>query len=142
MNELHKDTDTYNDVKRNPLRSLQSKVNNILLNFNDNNYLDFNYDKNCLTQTNTVIPRAYGLPKIHKLNYLLRPIISTINSPIHFLSKLIDSEIKNCLNRRKSYISNSLVLKNELANIFIPQGYILVSLDVRHYLPIFRLIYF
>lgn len=104
--------------------------NKKIKNFNNNNYLEFNYDKNGLTQTNTVLSRAYGLPKIHKQNYPLRPIISTINSPTHFLSKLIDSDLTKCLNRPKSYIKNSFVLKEKLTDIFIPQGYILLSLDV------------
>ena len=34
-----------------------------------------------------VMPRFYGLPKIHKANLPLRPIVSFVNSPTYNLSK-------------------------------------------------------
>ena len=92
--------------------------------------MDCRYDKFKLTQTNTVLPRAYRLPKIHKKDVPLRPIISTINSPTHFLSKIIDNTLRYCFKNPASHIDNSFILKEKLADKFIPHDYILISLDV------------
>lgn len=39
-------------------------------------------------------PRLYGLPKIHKMEVPLRPIVSYINTPTYELSKLVSRLIK------------------------------------------------
>ena len=130
MKLLLNDTKTYKIRKRNPLQSLQSKVHNILSQFNDNNYLEFKYNNDSVTQSNTVLPKAYALPKIHKVDISLRPIISTINSPTNFLSKIIDKELKKCIKKPSSHINNSFELKVKLDSLTISSGYSLVSLDV------------
>ena len=84
-----------------------------------------------MTLTHTSLPKAYSLPKIHKKDCPLRPIISTINSPIHFLSKILYNSLKNCIQKPKSHLDNSFQLKLELKNIIVPPNHILISLDVQ-----------
>ena len=40
-----------------------------------------------IRRTDTTIPRLYGLPKIHKKDVPLRPILDMVNSPYHALAK-------------------------------------------------------
>jgi hypothetical protein len=46
--------------------------------------------KRFLTQCVPKLPILYGLPKIHKNNWPLRPIVSQINSPAYRLNKYVD----------------------------------------------------
>ena len=68
------------------------------------------------------------MPKIHKENKQL--IIFSINTPCHFLAKIVYSELKNAIPIPKSHINNSSELKKKLTNITVPDGYIFASLDV------------
>ena len=83
-----------------------------------------------LLNTDRNLSRAYGLLKIHKANYLLRIIISSIDSPTYFLAKFISNILSKTLTKPFSYLKDSIDLKNRLSNIFIPINYILISLDV------------
>ena len=47
-----------------------------------------------------VIPRFYGLPKIHKVSVPLRSIVSFINSPTYNLSKFLTSILSRLLVNR------------------------------------------
>ena len=70
------------------------------------------------------------MPKIHKVDIPLRHIISTDNSPIQFLAKILNNELKNCIKKPESHINNSFELKEKLVDLTIPADSILVSLDV------------
>ena len=72
------------------------------------------------------------MPKIHKVDIPFRPIISTVNSPIHFLAKILNNELKNFIKKPKSHINNSFELKEKLVDLTIPADCILVSLDVSY----------
>ena len=121
---------TYKIIRRNPIRRLQKSVYKILSDFNENDYLNFKYNPLQLTQTDTMLAKAYSLPKIHKPDAPLRPVISTIGSPLHFLSKIIYDEIKNALPTPKSHINNSFEFIQRISNLHIPDDYIIISLDV------------
>ena len=130
MNTLLSDKNIYKHIKWNPLHKFQKNVHNLLKDWNDKEYLNKQFHNFSLTQTNTNIARCYGLPKIHKKDVPLRPIISTINSPTHFLSKILYNQIKNSVNTPKSHINNSFELKTKLQSFTIPDDHILLSLDV------------
>ena len=53
-----------------------------------------------------VIPRFYGLPKIHKVSVPLRPIVSFINLPTYNLSKFL-SRILSSLSVNRYSVRNS-----------------------------------
>ena len=132
MDTLFSDPNTYTILSpaKNHLKKLQTSVHKILKRFNENEYLGRKYHNNELTQTDTCLAKGYGLPKIHKENIPLPPIISSINSPCHSLAKIVYSELKNAIPIPKSHINNSFELKKKLANITVPDGYIFASLDV------------
>ena len=98
--------------------------------FNDNEFLKYKHHNNQLTLTSTVLARCYGLPKIHKKDIPLRPIISLINSPTYFLAKILYEVLKDNLNTPISHINNSFELKEKIKDIIIDDDHILISLDV------------
>ena len=70
------------------------------------------------------------MPKIHKANYPLSIIISSIDSPTYLLAKFISHILSNSLTKPFNYVKDSIDLKHKLLNIVIPFNYVLVSLDV------------
>lgn len=93
------------------------------------NYIDDSTYRN-LNCTAGVLPRAYGLPKLHKQNYPLRIIVSSKNSPLYPLSKFLHKIIYDSIPKTQSYIYNSFDLVNKLKYIRIENDYKLISLDV------------
>ena len=49
-------------------------------------------DKALLKADNPVVPRLYGLPKIHKPGNKMRPIVNNINAPTYKLLKWLTSK--------------------------------------------------
>lgn len=70
------------------------------------------------------------MPKIHKPGLKFRPIVSSINGPLHKLGREIHNIITFANINNTSHINNSFEFKEKVKNIFIPDNYVLVSLDV------------
>lgn len=54
-----------------------------------------------------LVPRIYGLPKIHKEGILLRPIVSAISSPTYALAKYLTGLLKPHISQSESCIRYS-----------------------------------
>ena len=81
-------------------------------------------------------PLLYGLPKVHKTGHPIRPVVSFIDSPCHKLSSWLNVILRKVTEFQNIYsIKNSLQFANYLKNIDIPQGAILISLDVKNLFP-------
>ena len=128
MTDLISNTSTYIPITRNPLKKLQSSTSNILKRLNDNEFLKYKFHNNQLTLTNTVLAKCYGLPKIHEQDTPLRPIISLINSPTHFLAKILYDELKDSIKVRKSHLNDSLGLKRKLKNLVVDDNHVIFSI--------------
>ena len=87
MYELFNDRSTYGKVKKSLLKKLQDKAYTLLKRWNKNGTSKRVHKDHELTQTNTSLPRANGLPKVHKQNYACRPVISTVGSPLYDIAK-------------------------------------------------------
>lgn len=84
-----------------------------------------------LFSTDGILPRAYGLPKIHKNSDPLRIIVSYVNSPLYKLSSCLSQHfISLYLPQPKSHIKNSFCLIEELRDKIVSHDYDLISLDV------------
>ena len=53
---------------------------------------------------------TYGLVKIHKTGFPVRPTIFTVNSPTYFVSKFFAKFLQNNLETHKFHVDNSLKL--------------------------------
>ena len=76
------------------------------------------------------LPYAYGLPKVHKLNTPLRPIISNVNSPSYGLSKKLAKMLSPLLGSfSNSHLRHNSDLISRLINV-IPGDSKFISFDV------------
>ena len=137
MDDLLNDTSTYTKLDHNPLKDLRTATKDFLTIWNVNGFLQKEYHKYSLTQTDTVLPKLYGLPKVHKIytdeagirRYKLRPVLSTVNTPTKKFAKYFSSLITNSTNRPNSYIKNSKHFIEKISHTHIPDNHILISLD-------------
>jgi hypothetical protein len=82
--------------------------------------------KNFLTRCIPKLPVLYGLPKIHKENWPLRPIVSQIDSPAYKLNKFLDyllttaeKEIPNLLQDTTKFLQIIQTLPSVNANTLL-----------------------
>jgi len=129
MIEMFSDSDTYIVVKRDPLRKLSDNVRNLLMGWLKKEYIDLRIYRKLLI-TDGVLPRAYGLPKLHKVGYPLRVIVSSLKSPLYELAYFLHNIIKNSVPEAISSVSNSFKLVRELNGKIMDHGCTLASLDV------------
>ena len=80
--------------------------------------------------TDCNLPRAYGLPKIHKPDSPLRIIITSLDSLTYNMTSVLQNSLKKVHNSL-SYMRDSSHLVNELKDIVLPEDQILVSFDVK-----------
>lgn len=128
---LFSDKNTYKVLNRYPLKKWQPSVYNILKEFNEKGYLgNGRYSKKSLSQTHTLLARAYALPKVHKLDTPFHPIVSTVNSTLNFLSKILDQKLKDCIKNPNSQGINNFDSIEKSKPVAVPQDYCLISFDV------------
>jgi hypothetical protein len=77
------------------------------------------------------IPLFYGLPKVHKTPFMLRPVVSTNNSSLAVFSVWLDYKLKDLLPLVHSHIKNSTTVINDLKHIQIPENALLFSADAK-----------
>jgi len=129
MEILLSDKDTYSMLQRNPVSKLLIDLKTML-----KRWLNSKYISSCthtyLNASNAILPRAYGLPKIHKPNVPLRIIVSSSGSPLHNLAEFLQKIISRSLPCPFSHIFNSHDLLKKLHNVTLADDVALVSLDV------------
>lgn len=76
-------------------------------------------------------PMLYGLPKIHKVNIPIRPVVSYIGAPAYNLSRHLNYLLKLKSNYTPKFsLKNSLQLIDKIKDVTLPRGARLLSLDV------------
>lgn len=133
MIDLLSDTTTYQKQLRNPIKQLEARSNYLVEKLYKEKVID-EPKRRSMTRHNTRLARIYALPKVHKLNAPLRPIVSTIDSPAAVLSQYTDG-ILRCLLHDKYDVKNSLIVKERLNEMFISRNETLVSFDVVSLFP-------
>ena len=123
------DTATYEKLKRDPAPALERRMNSILLALNRKGALHKKlYEK--LRSSVGRNPLLYGLPKVHKPQIPLLPIVSFLQSPTYELSKHLSHLLSPLIGHSSSAVRNS----NEFARFIIEQSIeedeVLVSFDV------------
>ncbi len=100
------DDKTYKKLKRDPALALERKMNSLLLSLKRAGSLpDALYYR--LRSSAKTTPLLYGLPKIHKPNTPLRPIVSFINSPTYILSKHLVTILSPLVGNSSTHVKNS-----------------------------------
>ena len=80
--------------------------------------------------TGAVIPKFYGLPKVHKENTPLRPIVSSIGSVSYGVAKEVARIIKSLVGATEHHVNNSMEFTEEIKKMKLEKGECLTSYDV------------
>ncbi|CAB4041662.1 Hypothetical predicted protein, partial [Paramuricea clavata] len=106
MDNLVSDDKTYKKLKSDPSKKLQLKLNEKLYPLHQANILKRPlYSRLYCSVAQT--PKLYGLPKIHKENTPLRPIVSFCSSPTYELSKYLANILKPLTEQSSRRLVNS-----------------------------------
>ncbi|XP_066018930.1 uncharacterized protein [Pocillopora verrucosa] len=132
------DTNTYEKLTSDPTRAIKNKLIQTLKEWRKEERIP-NYLYNQLYPTAENVPKFYGLPKIHKKDVPLRPIVSSIGSVMYDTAKFLAKIMKPLVGLNSHHIVNSEDFVNKIAELEVPPGQKLVSYDVSsHCLPAFR----
>jgi len=131
MKQLLNDTSTYTIVKKNPVTSIEKHLNRTVKKWLDNDFISKQVFFR-LRASDTLLPRAYGLPKIHKKQFPppFRIIVSSVNTALYSLASYLQDIITNSIPKPKSHINNSFDLYKILNCKHINANEVLFSLDV------------
>jgi len=129
MNDLLSDSNIYLVVKTDPTKKITNNLRDLLVRWRKKEFISVRTAKSLL-YSDSVLPCAYGLPKIHKDNVSLRLIISSLNSPLHLLAAFLHKLLYDNLPKPNSHIANSFDLVNKLNNFCTEEHIEIVSLDV------------
>jgi len=98
MEDSLEDTNTYILVKKNPSILIEKKLNKMIKKWYAKEYITKS-EMLQLRSSDSLLPKVYGLPKLHKVNVPLRVplIVSSINTTLYpiakFLNKIISDSI-------------------------------------------------
>lgn len=130
ISEMLQDNDTYTEINKDPTKSISNNIRRLLTRWKKNDLITPDMYKR-LYCSDGVLPRAYGLPKIHKTGTPFRIIISCINSPLHSLASYLQNLISKSIPKASSFIENSFQLIHKIKGIKLDsQRFSLISLDV------------
>ena len=129
MNDIFKDNNTYIEIQKNPHKQIESEINNLLKRFLNKEYIS-KQQYVTLRSSDKLLPKAYGVPKVHKETCPLRVIVSTINSPLFSIAKFVKKILTSSFPVTRSHTKNSFELYKSLSNFKINETDVLLSLDV------------
>jgi len=126
---LLQDSECYQELKVDPTNTIEQKANRIVTELKNNGYISQTLASKLMTYDG-ICPKFYGLPKIHKDPLALRPIVSSIESPVKRLSEFIRDILKASYDTENAYyIRDSFDFAQRVNNLYIPENYQIVSLD-------------
>lgn len=128
MLALLSDGNTYKAVKANPTHGYQ-KTNNALVKRLLDSKIISTAEAGRLEVKHAACPRIYGLPKAHKPNLPLRPVVPNIGAPSYMLSKYIGRVLRASIGSEYN-ITDSFSFCEFINGIQLPPDHVLVSFDV------------
>ena len=130
MDALVNDKQTYQVLKRDPTPALQCKLNSKLLDLKKTDAIDIQR-YNRLRCRVPQLPKLYGLPKLHKPNIPMRPIVSFCGSPTYQLSKYLTTVLKPLTDESRHKLQSTENFIDAIKTVQVPDDYRLVSFDVK-----------
>lgn len=80
--------------------------------------------------TSSITPTIYHVPKVHKEDIPLRPIVNTIGSPTYLLAQFLARKLRPLAGNNSSYIKDSASFVQWNENLEIKDEYLIVSFDI------------
>ena len=127
--ELLEDTNTYSPIHADPTNKLKTKLINILKKIK----VDTGFEENIyrrLYPTGISSPKFYELPKIHKKDIPLRPIVSSIGSVLYGVAKELATILKPLVGSSCHHVNNTKEFADEIRNTKLEEGECITSYDV------------
>ncbi|KAK5645193.1 hypothetical protein RI129_006493 [Pyrocoelia pectoralis] len=122
-------------LNSNPTNNFNIKVRHLVFSYRDI-LSSFNTNYKSILVMNPRPPLLYGLPKIHKPNVPIRPVVSFLNTPASKLTSWLNNLLKTHITLSPNLaIKNSLDLTTKLNSITLPKEFSMVSFDVTNLFP-------
>jgi hypothetical protein len=119
-------SDDYSKLASDPTKSIENRVSAAIKKSGDFD----ERERQKLAPKFTKPPHIYGLVKVHKAGFPLRPIVSSIGSPCQNLAKYLVPILNPLLGKSGTYLKNSEQFVKLINGQLISDGHILVSLDI------------
>ena len=116
-------------LKKDPTSKYKNKLVNILRSWNTAKKISPQLYRK-IYPTSEQIPKFYGLPKIHKKDTPLKPIVSSIGCISYPAAKFLSSVLNPLKGKTKHSIKNSEDFVKKIEGLEIPPPRVLVSYDV------------
>ncbi len=126
---LLSDKNTYTVLKSDPTGKTQRDLNAKLLLLKKSNIISETTYK-MLYSSDGLSPRFYGLPKIHKPEIPLRPIVSFVNSPTYGVSSFLAKILSPVVGNTENTVKNSYHFAEFIRGKTLNADEVLVSFDV------------
>ena len=122
-------TQTYKELKSDPTAKNERKICSKLSDLKKSDMLSQKFYDH-LRPSATVCPKFYGLPKIHKPDVPLRPIVASQGSPTYNLAKYLAEILKPLVGKSEHHVVNSKEFITKIEQTKLDEDEILVSFDV------------
>ena len=120
---------TYISITKDPTNSIKNKLINISKRVKTKTGLDSNTYKS-MYPTDCVPPKFYGLPKIHKPDTPLRPIVSSCGSVTYGVAKELVKILKPLVGKSPHHITSTQDFVEQARHMKLEPGECLSSYDV------------
>ena len=120
---------TYRAIPQDPTNTIKNKLVNILKRVKNQTGLD-NVTYKSLYPTGCVPHKFYGLPKIHKLDTLLRPIVSSCGPVTYGVAKELTKILKSLVGESPHHINSTQDFVEQVKQFTLAPKECLSSYDV------------
>ena len=120
---------TYKVISKDPTNTIKNKLINILKGIKTKTGLGTNTYKS-MYPTGCVPPKFYGLPKIHKPDTPLRPIVSSCGSVTYGVAKKLAKILKRLVGKSPHHINSTQDFVEQARHFKLEAGECLSSYDV------------
>ena len=120
---------TYKVITKDPTNTIKNKLINILKGIKTKTGLGINTYKS-MYPTGCVRPKFYGLPKIHKPDTPLRPIVSSCGSVTYGVAKELAKILKPLVGKSPHHINSTQDFVEQAKHFKLESGECLSSYDV------------
>lgn len=136
MQQLIRNSD-FTQLKKSPLDEISKLVRSELQRLQELGVIDYKtrYRLQNTLQINSVLPRLYGLPKIHKTGNKMRPIVSNINAPTYNLANWLVSEFHKIGVAKSFQVKNCEDAAKRVNGLLLNDDDVMLSFDVVSLFP-------
>ncbi|BHF81330.1 hypothetical protein SprV_0702446000 [Sparganum proliferum] len=127
--QLLNDNQSYKVIDSDPMKALVGKINKSLNQMRNEKAIS-EKDWRQMKPQDAALARFYGLPKIHKPNVPLRPIVALKGTPTYGLAKWLAKHLKKLTDGSKHTAVSSTHFLERLKGVIIAPDEIMVSFDV------------